>query len=52
MNANEEAQSENSVSYDRIQNSQYLETFPAGGSQEKYYNCICVVFNELITESG
>lgn len=27
----------------------YLETYPGGGGSDKYYNCLCVVFNELIT---
>jgi hypothetical protein len=26
-----------------------LETYPGGTGNEKYYNCLCVVFNELLS---
>jgi hypothetical protein len=29
--------------------SEILDTYPCGGGSEMYFNCICVVFNELVT---
>lgn len=29
-----------------------LETFPGGNSQDRYFNCLCVVFNEIISSNS
>lgn len=55
MNANEDGLSDNnSLTKSRnsayFQNNENLETFPEGGSQDKYLNCICVVLNELVQD--
>lgn len=47
MNANDEGASETSLNMSN--KNAYMETFPAGSNSEKYYNCLCVVINELVS---
>lgn len=53
MNANEEiinkSSSDDDITTDLNEN---LETFPGLNNLDKYYNCLCVVFNELISDEN
>ena len=49
MNAEEDGQVDMSMTTDRF--NEYQETFHNGITQERFYNCLCVVFNEIITDS-
>ena len=26
-----------------------MDTFPSSGSQDRYFNCLCIIFNELVS---
>ena len=49
MNAEEDGQTDMSMTTEKF--NEYQETFPNGITQEKFYNCLCVVFNEIITDA-
>ncbi|CDW77603.1 UNKNOWN [Stylonychia lemnae] len=52
MNASEDMQSDTSLTKSRNQSNEYQETFPDGVTSEKFYSCLCVVFNELISDQS
>lgn len=45
LNASEDAQAQTNDEND----DEVLETFPGESQSDRYYNCLCIIFNEIVS---
>jgi len=52
LNANEDPKNSSGTDFDDSQGvKEQLETFPSSPNQDRYFNCLCIVFNEIISST-
>lgn len=53
MNANEDPKNSFGTDFDASNNqADLMDTFPSSGRYDRYFNCLCIIFNELVSSES